>query len=142
MSGSSQSSDEENGADNPGDVSRRTVLHGAVGTTALALGVGGVAANGKGGQAFVLVEEFEADGRFEILDGPFTDPDERENFQCGKQGPGISFPYWTFTYEGDDEGEPNKLYTRDNTIDTDVTYRWTNDKPCDDEYRQVGFAVD
>ncbi len=140
MSDLPRSSDDENGIDTQEDFTRRAVLHGAAGTAVLALGAGGVAANGNGGQAFVADGDFE-DRTFEIKEGgPFADPEDRETFACGSQGPGISFPYWEFTYEGEDE--VRKLYTRDNTIATDVTYRWTNDKTCDDEYRQAGFAVD
>lgn len=144
MSDSSQSSDGGNGADSATDVTRRAVLNGAAGTGALALGVGGVAASGKGGQSFVLVEDFDEDGTFEILDGPFEAPEDRELFRCGNNGRGLSFPYWEFRYEGEDE--VRRIYTRDNSIDTSVTYRWNpKDKTCEEasgEYKQVGFVVD
>lgn len=138
MSDSTQSSDDENGNDTQRDLTRRAVLHGAAGTTVLALAAGGVAANGKGGQAFVHVDDFDADGTFEIEEGPFEAPEDRRRFSCGNQGPGLSFPYWEFTYEGEDT--VRRIYTRDNTIDTDATYRWTNDKECSEDYRQAGFT--
>lgn len=135
-------SGDESGTD--GSVTRRTVLTGAVGATALALGAGGVTANGKGGQSFVLVEDFDEDGTFEIVDGPFEAPSDREIFRCGSEGRGLSFPYWEFEYEGEDE--TRRLFTRDNSIDTSVTYRWNpKDKTCSEEsgeYKQVGFVVD
>lgn len=152
MSDSSRSSDDENGAGR--SVSRRTILNGAVGTGALALGVGGVAANGKGGQAFVLAADFKdgEDVTFTITDGPsdeFEDVDEdqrRKTFDCGRNGPGLPFPYWRIKYDDENydevpDKELPKLYTRDNRIKTGISYRWTNVKPCGDN-KQVGFAKD
>jgi hypothetical protein len=136
MSDSTQSSDEENGNDTQRDLTRRAVLHGAAGTTVLALAAGGVAANGKGGQAFV---DADAVAEAETFEFESTEPqfDEVKEFSCNGNAE-LPFPYWNI----DVDGSEYKLYTRDNSIDTDVTYRWTNDKGCNDEYRQVGFAVD
>lgn len=123
------------------DPSRRTILRGAAATGALLLGAGTATGNGRGGQAVVETADFEPDEPFTIVDGPFEKPDDRIGFQCNGQGREISFPYWEFTYEGDSSSETRKLYTRDNQIATDVTYRWTGQTKDCGEYVQTGFSA-
>lgn len=138
MSDLPQSPDGENSTDNSGVVSRRTVLHGTIGTGALALGVGGVAANGKGGQAFVDADAVEeGDGTFTI-ESEEAQFDDVKQFSCNGNAE-LPFPYWVVHVDGYGDVD---LYTRDNQIDTSETYRWTNDKACNDDFKQVGFAVD
>jgi len=137
MSDSPQSSDEETGADSTSDVTRRAVLNGAVGTGALALGAGVVAANGKGGQAFVDANAVEEGETFTFVSEE-AQFDDVKKFSCNGKAE-LPFPYWRIDVDGFGE---TRLYTRDNSIDTDETYRWTNDKKCNDDFDQVGFARD
>lgn len=140
MSDSAQPSDDESGTDR--SVTRRTVLNGAIGTGALALGTGVVAANGKGGQGFVDADAVEeSEGTFEFKSEEVQDGrDDYKGFDCNGKA-GLPFPYWEIRVDGYDDN-PVNLYTRDNSIDTDETYRWTNDKKCNDDFKQVGFAKD
>lgn len=146
--------------DGPEDASnglaRRSVLHatvGAVGAGGLLLGMGSAGANGKGGQAVVLQEDFDDDQRFVIsevaddecsgsLIGDGSCFDGSLFFQCHGEGRRIPFPYWHFQYVG--EGETRRLYTRDNSIETGITYRWSRkakDCPETSNYFQVGFTA-
>lgn len=141
MSDLNQSSDEETGADSASDVTRRAVLNGAVGTGALALGAGVVSADGKGGQGFVDENAIVEGEPFEFTGvGPIW---EVQKFDCNGKA-GLPFPYWVINVDGTEYN----LYTRDNQFDTDKTYRWKNDKECEDKeidgetvsFKQVGFA--
>ncbi|WP_424006910.1 hypothetical protein [Haloferax denitrificans] len=149
-------------SDSRGGVTRRRVLQASAGTGALLLASGTAAANGKGGQAIVREDEYYPDETFVILEVESCDNqtqygscrDDSLPFRCEGQGgrfpPGkggaLPFPWWNFKYEsGPLEGELLRIYTRDNSIDTDSTYRWTRkEKDCPEtpDYYQVGFARD
>ncbi len=145
-------------------LSRRRVLQGAAATGALFVATGPASANGKGGQAIVREDQYYPDESFvirEVPEGECTNRtpdgscrDDSLVFQCrGQGGPsspgkggGIPFPWWHFEYEGGPrEGERLKLYTRDNSIEAGLTYRWSRketDCPETPGYYQVGFVVD
>jgi hypothetical protein len=135
-------------------LSRRSILRGAAATGALLAGAGSASANGQGGQAVVHPDDHHPDEPFEItkVDScpePASNPDGScwappLYFQCdgngGPSGPGkdgsLPFPYWHFEYVNDElnSGAPYKLYTRDNKVRTDVTYRWRGgEKRCEGE---------
>lgn len=143
-------------------VSRRRFLQASAGTGALLVSAGTASANGKGGQAIVREDIYYPDESFVILEvescekptgygSCFEDP---LLFRCNGQGgrfpPGkdgaLPFPWWNFKYtSGPREGELFRLYTRDNSIEAGLTYRWTRkEKDCPEtpDYFQVGFAVD
>jgi hypothetical protein len=146
------------------EISRRRVLQGAAATGALVVATGPASANGKGGQAIVREDQYYPDESFvirEVPDDKCTNRtpdgscrDDSLVFQCrGQGGPfpagkggGIPFPYWDFEYEsGPQAGERLKLYTRDNSIEAGLTYRWSRkekDCPETEGYFQVGFVVD
>jgi hypothetical protein len=141
-------------------VPRRRFMQAAAGSGALLLGAGTASANGKGGQAIIREDKFFPDEEFVIIeaqgcDNPTSYGSCREGslpYQCeglggpfppGKGGT-IPFPWWTMKYtSGPEAGNEYKLYTRDNTIKTGLTYRWTRKgKTCSetDGVVQVGFA--
>lgn len=171
MSDASPTSDDFE-RDGPEDASnglaRRSVLQatvGAVGAGGLLLGAGSATANGKGGQGIVREDLFLSDETFEILEVPETecddispdgsclDPEKRLPFRCNGKGgrfpPGkggaLPFPWWHFRYlTGVKAGERFRLYTRDNSIETGITYRWSRkrkDCPETPDYFQVGFVA-
>lgn len=123
------------------ELSRRKVLCGTVGAGALVLGMGTVSADGRGGQAIVATEDFRSKPFvIERITGP--DEPDRKGYQCREPGREISLVGWKFGYEDDDTDRT--LYTRDNQIKTDVTYRWAGrNKDCDetDGYVQIGYVV-
>jgi hypothetical protein len=157
-------STEESHATESITIPRRHLLKGTATVGALLVGAGSASANGKGGQGIVRKDQYFPNESFTILevpddecDSPTPDGSCRDNplvFQCrGKGGPfppgkggGIPFPWWYFKYEsGPLEGERLKLYTRDNSIKTGITYRWSRkSKNCPETpgYYQIGFVAD
>lgn len=132
---------EETRTDSSIGISRRRVLCGTVGAGTLLLGMGTVSADGQGGQAIVATEDFETEP-FEIKrsTGP-NDPD-RKGYQCREPGREISLVGWKFVYE--DEETVRTLYTRDNQINTNVTYHWAGrNEDCNgaDGYVQTGYVA-
>ncbi|MFB6186836.1 MAG: hypothetical protein ABEI86_08225, partial [Halobacteriaceae archaeon] len=104
-------------------------------------------------QAVVQKNDYRENQSFEIINGPHWD--EILRFQCNGEGRKIPFPYWNFEYINEDV--LRRLYTRDNQINTTVTYHWPgNEKLCEESYIivsngdviekgdaiQSGFAVD
>lgn len=145
-------------------LSRRRLLRTAGAGGVLLLAAGSATANGNGGQCIVHEDLYYPDETFVIravpdseCDNPTPDGSCRDDsllFQCrGQGGPfppgkdgGIPFPFWNFEYEGGPRAEERlKLYTRDNSIETDITYRWSRkEKDCPETpgYFQVGFVAD
>jgi hypothetical protein len=101
-------------------------------------------------------DDFDADGSFVITE--VTDCAQgRSNpdgscwddpllFQCNGEGREIPFPYWYIQYYDEDgtlEDEKRQLYTRDNEVETGITYRWPGTaKECPDGLVQTGFAAE
>jgi hypothetical protein len=151
-------------ADDSTHVSRRRLLQTTAASGALLLSAGSATANGRGGQCIVREDIYYPEETFVIREVPDSECDNstpdgscRDSplvFQCrGKGGPfppgkggGIPFPFWYFEYEGGPRaGDQLKLYTRDNSIKTDITYRWSRkEKDCPEtpDYFQVGFVAD
>ncbi|MFC7204098.1 hypothetical protein ACFQJC_11280 [Haloferax namakaokahaiae] len=154
--------DEQQKKEKSNGVPRRRFMQAAAGSGALLLGAGTVSANGKGGQAIIHEDEYYPDESFVILEAQECDSptpygscrDDPLFFQCYGQGgrfpPGkggtLPFPWWNIKYvSGPLEGELLRLYTRDNSIEAGLTYRWTRkEKDCPEtpDVFQVGFAPD
>lgn len=134
--------------------SRRRLLQGATVVGAVAIGVGSASANGKGGQGVIAEDQFCPDCSFTIHEVPEercssltadgSCRDEPLLFQCRGEGTRIPFPWWYLEYtSGPLAGTLVRFYTRDNSISTEATYRWTRQKkscPNTPGYYQVGFA--
>lgn len=158
----------DDGASPRAEWSRRTVLRSVAVSGALLGTAGAVSASGQGGQAVVRAEDYEPDRSF-VVTTVGDCPEEATNpdgscwapalyYQCdGKGGPAppgkggtIPFPYWYFQYDDDDDGTleetKRKLYTRDNEVLTDVTYRWPGSakecpQPSGEVLIQTGFTA-
>lgn len=135
--------DDERETDTSGTLSRRNVLSGLAASGALLLGAKTVTADGRGGQAIVEETAYKENEPFTITEGPIRDDNgfERQPYRCSDSGRQISFVAWKFEYDDLDKG--GTLYTRDNQIETDVTYHWGGPKDCDadDEWVQTSFVV-
>lgn len=136
-------------------IPRRRLLQGTAAMGALLVGTGSASANGTGGQAIIHKDHYHSDETFEIHEVPDEDceikaggscRDDSLVFQCRGKGGGIPFPWWYLEYEGGPSaGEQVRLYTRDNSIRTGITYRWSRkskDCPETEDYFQVGFVAD
>jgi hypothetical protein len=137
------------------DLSRRRLLKGSAVAGALALGSGNAAAvesdepggeGGQGGQAVVAERDYKEEP-FEILEwtAPMKVTNEEgeeiqlpysvRTFTCDRPGAGITLVGWRFRYldidpeydsEDPDSNSFRVMYTRDNRIDTTVTYEWSS----------------
>lgn len=119
------------------DVFRRDVLKRSVAASTGLVFVsafGSTAAEpGRGGQAIVAEGSFRPDTEFEILE--FTA--HRQGFQCKGDNRPVTLVSWRFQYV-DDETD-RQMFTRDNNIDTEVTYRWQQTTSCG-EFQQASFV--